>query len=215
MSDLFQKAANQGHAQAQYYLACIADSPSQAKDLFAKAAIQGHAMSQFRLGLYYSQGRVVPQDHTASVRWYTLAANQGNAMAQNNLGVMHRKGLGTPRNYLEAIDCFANAAKQGNCQSQFNLSLMYGFGEGLPVNIAVARKWYELALGNGFEPTIAQRLNYLFGWRARQYHRLALLVTLVCFLVFPGDLTLSLLLVSACVTIGVLVNTIFDFFGYS
>ena len=79
---------------------------------FRRAAEQGHAMAQFNLGLMYDKGEGVPQDYKTAAQWYRRAAEQGNAMAQFNLGVMYRKGEGVPQDYVHA-HMWANIAASG------------------------------------------------------------------------------------------------------
>ncbi len=61
-----------------------------------KAADQGHAKAQFNLGVLYNNGQGVPQDFKEAVAWYRKAADQGNADAQFNLGVSYAKSQGVP-----------------------------------------------------------------------------------------------------------------------
>ena len=56
------------------------------------AAEQGDAYAQIYLGFMYANGRGVPQDYKAAVKWYRLAAEQGNAEAQFYLGLMYQDG---------------------------------------------------------------------------------------------------------------------------
>jgi TPR repeat protein len=46
---------------------------------YQKAAKQGHAEAQYRLGVAYVYGKGVPQDYAEAVRWYRKAADQGLA----------------------------------------------------------------------------------------------------------------------------------------
>jgi len=63
-------------------------------DALRARAEQGDANAQFNLGVMYANGRGVPQDDAAAVRWFRLAADQGNAGAQHNLGFMYGTGAG-------------------------------------------------------------------------------------------------------------------------
>ena len=57
-------------------------------------AKEGDADAQYYLGIMYEEGKGVPQDYKAAVKWYTLAAEQGSAKAQYNLGAMYFNGQG-------------------------------------------------------------------------------------------------------------------------
>ena len=51
-----------------------------------ECAEQGNVLAQQALAYMYHDGKGVPQNYKAEVRWYTLAATQGVAEAQANLG---------------------------------------------------------------------------------------------------------------------------------
>ena len=59
--------------------------------LWTPLAEQGNADAQYMLGLIYFNGRLVPQDYGAAVKWLRLAADQGNEEASYLLGL-----IGTP-----------------------------------------------------------------------------------------------------------------------
>ena len=60
---------------------------AQAAAWFRRAADQGHANAQYNLGLMYGAGEGVPQDYAQAVTWYRQAAEQGRANAQYNLTI--------------------------------------------------------------------------------------------------------------------------------
>ena len=51
---------------------------------YRKAAEQGHATAQYNLGAMYGKGQGVTQDAVEAVRWCRKAAEQGHATAQYN-----------------------------------------------------------------------------------------------------------------------------------
>ena len=53
-----------------------------------KAADQGHAYAQFNLAELYRYGKGVPASMTMAVKYYTLAANHGDMDAQKALWEM-------------------------------------------------------------------------------------------------------------------------------
>ena len=69
---------------------------------FRTAAEQGHAEAQFWLGLMYERGQGSVQDFAEAARWYRRAAEQGNAVAQYRLGNLYFAGTGVAQNYVEA-----------------------------------------------------------------------------------------------------------------
>jgi len=77
---LFKLAADQGHAEAQYYLADayvtgtnVAKNEQVALTWYRKAAERGYARAQYSLGMLYSKGRVVKRDDVQAYAWLELA----------------------------------------------------------------------------------------------------------------------------------------------
>ena len=77
-------------------------------------AEQGEADAQYNLGQMYRNGRGVPQDDTAAMKWYRLAAEQGDAKAQFVLGAIYFLGQGVPRDDVYAHMWWNIAAATGN-----------------------------------------------------------------------------------------------------
>ena len=76
-------------------------------------AEQETGAAQFELGMRYSNGDGVPEDHAEAVKWFRKAAEQGLATAQSNLGVMYANGEGVPEDDVAAYMWFNLAAAQG------------------------------------------------------------------------------------------------------
>ena len=74
----------------------------KAFDAFMKSAAYGHAGAQYNLGLFYIDGKVVPQDYNKAVEWLEKAANQGMKDAQFNLAAMYHQGAGVPKDEQKA-----------------------------------------------------------------------------------------------------------------
>ena len=81
----YQAAADQGDAEAQYFLGVmhvngegVPSSPATAADWFRKAAEQGHTLARYRLGLLHYTGRGVPVDFSVA------ALSAANNAAENN-----------------------------------------------------------------------------------------------------------------------------------
>jgi hypothetical protein len=58
---------------------------NQAVELFKKAAEQGHVDAQNNLGAMYFTGEGVNRDEKEAIKWFEKAASQGNSDAQANL----------------------------------------------------------------------------------------------------------------------------------
>jgi TPR repeat protein len=76
-----RKAADQGHAEAQFGLGIGIGSQDHA-DRFKwlqRAADQGHAVAQGFIGVYYESGSaIVARDFVVAYKWYNLAASSGD-----------------------------------------------------------------------------------------------------------------------------------------
>lgn len=95
----YRKAAEQGHAEAQYRLGNIFETgrPSgggmlggsrridvdsaEAATWYRLAAEQGHVVAQIWLGRMYERGEGVPQDAVMAHKWYNMASAQGHELA--------------------------------------------------------------------------------------------------------------------------------------
>ena len=108
---------------------------------FEKAANQGYAQAQFNLGLCYYEGQGVVQSYEKAAYWYEKAANQGLAQAQFNLGVCYDKGRGVGQSYEKAAFWYEKAANQGIAQAQYNLGLCYENGFGVKKDLQKAKFW--------------------------------------------------------------------------
>ena len=71
------------------------------KEIIQKA-VAGDAKYQNELGIFYHDGRGVPQNYKEAVKWFTMAAEQGLAEAQSSLGGMYGMGLGVPQDNIQA-----------------------------------------------------------------------------------------------------------------
>ena len=61
---------------------------AEAVRYFRKAADHGHARAQYNLGLCYDKGEGVVQNNGEAVKWYRLAASQGHVGAKDALSLL-------------------------------------------------------------------------------------------------------------------------------
>ena len=120
MSSLL-KAANQGHAYAQYQLGLAyggdRDEENAAK-FHRAAAEQGLAEAQFMLGGMYAEGVGLPKNEATAVEWWRKAAEQNHMQAQNNLGQFYVfGGVGVPQDREEAVRWLRKAASAGSADA--------------------------------------------------------------------------------------------------
>ena len=80
---------------------------------YEKAARQGHGDAQFKLGLLYYQGRGLARDRAAAAEWYAKAAESGSTGAQYNLALMAERGVSMAPDAARAARLFEKAADGG------------------------------------------------------------------------------------------------------
>ncbi len=155
----YRKAAEQGHAEAQYMLGYhynysdgveySRDNVREAMKWYLKAAEQGHARSQLTLGNIYNIGEYeqIGKDPVEAVKWYRKAAEQGDAAAQYELGLCYGLGNGVEKNMVKAVKWYCKAAKRGCVLAQ----RMLGFrnDKEAPEDPLEAAKWYRRAAAEG------------------------------------------------------------------
>lgn len=156
---LLKKAAEQGHAVAQFTLGLMYDNANGvARDLeqsvywFQQAAERGVVPAQYSLGLKYVKGDGVAHDAKQAVYWFQQAAERGFALAQYSLGVRYFKGDGVVRDAKQAVYWYRQAAAQGVEDAQFGLGLMYANGDGVVRDSKQAVYWFQKAAAQGFAP---------------------------------------------------------------
>ncbi len=69
----------------------VAQNEAEAVRWYRKAAEQNHAEAQYWLGACYADGEGVTQNDAEAVKWYRAAAEQGHAKAQSILFKTTRK----------------------------------------------------------------------------------------------------------------------------
>src|SRR5205823_426962 len=94
----------------------------KAAALYQKAADEGNANAENRLAILYVNGQGVPKDFVKAAFWYGKAADQGNAGAENTLGTFYQNGQGSPQNLTKAAYWYQKAADAGNQFAKQNLA---------------------------------------------------------------------------------------------
>src|ERR1044072_7868787 len=88
------------------------------EQLFQRAAEMGHADAQYAYGyLRYLDGYFpleAGEHFSNALRWWKRAAEQGHSEAQFMVGTFHLLGLGTPVNQTEGITWLKRAGAQGH-----------------------------------------------------------------------------------------------------
>jgi uncharacterized protein len=107
----FQKAADQGHLDAQYFLSKLlfrGRGVEKNEDLamywLLRAAEQNHTEAQFRLGLRLCVGRGIERDEAQAAYCFRKAVEQGHVGATLVLAVLVYEGLGVSMESEEALE---------------------------------------------------------------------------------------------------------------
>ena len=97
--DRIKYLAEQGDALAQTAIGSghTEGSNGLSQD-YTKAANQGYAEGQYFLAVAYTEGQGVRPDHQRAFYWYEKAANQDDSAAQYSLGVSYFLGRGVQEN---------------------------------------------------------------------------------------------------------------------
>jgi TPR repeat protein len=90
---------------------------ADAANLYRKAAEQGHAAAQFALGEMYYNGKGVPLSYSEALKWHQKAAEQGFMGSQIALGDIYANGDGVKRDKVQAYMWFNLAAAQGSANA--------------------------------------------------------------------------------------------------
>lgn len=161
---LFQTAAEQGDAAAQYNLGVLYENGqgvvkdySRAAVWYRKSADMGDVNAQNNLANLYMFGLGVPLDIGEAVKWLRKAGEQGEPGAQFNLGILYMIGSSVPQDYQQAQTWLRKAAAQGEAEAQYNLGVMAERGDGVPKDAVEAYAWYHLSSGHGFARAIEKK----------------------------------------------------------
>ncbi|MDG1357383.1 MAG: tetratricopeptide repeat protein [Akkermansiaceae bacterium] len=123
--------------------------PNVALELYEIAAQQGDAQAQYSLGLCYHYGEGTLKDPFSAFKWFSQAAEGGHAQAQYSVGVYYQQGIGTEQNSESAFKWFEKAAIQNQPKAQHELGESFYHGRGVEKNPAMAKKWINKSYVNG------------------------------------------------------------------
>lgn len=122
----------------------------KALEHFLKAAELGHATAQYYVGWMYEYGQGVDKDMDLAMQWYQKSADQGNQYAQFVLGESYYYGMrGKEVNYDMSFRWLELSAKQGNKNAEYYLGLSYDSGRGVAVNQQIAIQYFYFSAMQG------------------------------------------------------------------
>jgi TPR repeat protein len=151
-AEWYRKAAEQGHAKAQFHLGEWLENIDQteAVEWYRKAGLQGNAEAQFALGRCYYRGSGVTKDYAEALKWARKAAEQGHAEAQRIVGDFYAHGLSVPKNLKEAFKWYHKAADLESARAQSILGNFYEYGLANAIDKKEAVKWYQKSANQGY-----------------------------------------------------------------
>lgn len=135
----------------------VTKDPVEAVRLFTAAAEQGHVDAQAYLAGAYRTGSGVGKNPDETVRWFRAAAERGDARSQGVLASIYGTGEGVPKDLPEAAKWYRLAAEQGLVRAQANLGAYYFLGQGVPKDPVEAYKWLHLAAQKGDQEAAKNR----------------------------------------------------------
>lgn len=86
-----------------------------------KAANQGHSEAQYELGRMYKDGRCVKKNYKKAFEFYEKAAKQCNPRGQHALARMYEYNEEIDKNFKKAIEWYEESGKQGLNQAYYSL----------------------------------------------------------------------------------------------
>lgn len=116
---------------------------------FERAANNGHANAMYWVGRLYDSGIGISEDRAAAAKWYMKSAENGVLLADNRMGFMHKLGIGVAADPMKAAHWFGRAAASGESEAQFELGLAYRDGTGVIQDSAMAAFWFEKSASQG------------------------------------------------------------------
>ncbi len=123
-----------------------------------KAAKQGHPDAQYTLGqrYYFGFDKSIKMDKEKAFYWYNKAARQGIIEAQYFVGQMYGVGYqGVTKDLEYSFYWTQQAAEKGMVEARILLAIMYRFGKGVRKSPTTAFNIYSLIISeNSLEPNI-------------------------------------------------------------
>lgn len=157
-AELFEKAANHGHSDAQDFLGYqyefglgIAENKQEAIKWYTLSAEQGNGDGQFSLATIYEKDN----DIETANKWYKKAVRNKQPYAMCKLANNYRLGKGIEENHAKALELYKESADLGLPEAECALGTIYKEGLIVEKDYKKAREYYEKAVEQGFAPAQA------------------------------------------------------------
>lgn len=126
------------------------DSYPEALRWFQRAAEQGLAEAQYEVGGAYYVGAGAPKDIATGLKWLELAAKGGVVSAQSDLGTIYLEGRhGVTKDTTVGLMWLNRASYRGDARAYYRLGLAYQKGDGVTIDQVEAYKWFHLGAEAG------------------------------------------------------------------
>ncbi len=123
--------------------------PEKLPSALRNAAAKGQPTAEFEVGIRQIEGRGVPQNTDAGLRWLERAAESGLTPAHFRIAGLYEKGIGVKKNLTVARRHYIAAAEKGNAKAMHNLAVLYAEGiDGKP-DYKTAADWFRRAADYG------------------------------------------------------------------
>lgn len=143
-----EKAASQQYALAAFTLGLYYHEkepkfPHKAFEWFMVAAKQHHTEAEYYVGLYYQNGKGIPQNIDQAIYWYEKAALKKDKNALYHLAMIMIKQEN--KDFKVIARLLEQAAALDHPHAQYNLAVMYQKGDGVQQDMKRSFFWYEKA----------------------------------------------------------------------
>lgn len=151
----YQKAAKQGHAEAQNKVGtdCLLnENYKEAMKWYESAVKAGSLNARYNMGMMYMNKKYGMYNVDKGFACYKLAAEAGHARAQFELGLCYYSGIGTVKYRTQAVVWFERSAKQGYDEAQYVVGMCYLTGDGVEKNYKTAFNYFKMAAEQDYAP---------------------------------------------------------------
>jgi TPR repeat protein len=147
----------------------------KAMNCLKRAANKGHAEAQFALAMLYDWGEMgLDKDIKKSNEWLVKSADNGSPRGMNLMGVKYLSGKNFPKDKKKAFELFLEAAKKGHADSKFDICLMYYNGDYVEKDKKKAFEWAMKAANKNYAQAINYLgESYKFGWGVEKDYKKA------------------------------------------
>lgn len=155
---LVERAGNEGHGGALYYLALLylngepiiglePCSELEFMQRLDRAVDAGNVDAMFTRGhSYYHGTEGYPQNYSRALDDFLRAAEEGHADSAVSAGAMLHAGIGVPKDQQRAFELYQTAGELGSIEGWKNVVACYLTGEGVPQSLETARYISETML---------------------------------------------------------------------